>query len=61
MNGYQVDWVGALSAGVAAVISFFLAKILFPRQVGMRFYLVVGVVAGVLSFVFRELLRQVGI
>lgn len=35
MNGYHVDWVGAIAAGVVAVIAFSLSKIAFPRLAGV--------------------------
>jgi len=42
MNGYQPDWVGAIAAGIAAVVAFFLTKTIFPRLSGKITYLVVG-------------------
>ncbi len=61
MSGYHVDWVGAISAGVAAVIAFVLIRSAFPRLIGVRFYLVVGLLIAVLSLVLREVLRHIGI
>jgi hypothetical protein len=61
MNGYQVDWVGALSAGAASAIVFLLIRLLFPKLAGGSFYVVLGLVIAVVSLVLRELLRHVGI
>jgi ABC-type branched-subunit amino acid transport system permease subunit len=38
MNGYHVDWVGAISAGVVAGFVFFLLKSASPRLKGVSFY-----------------------
>jgi len=40
MHGYQIDWIGALSAGVAAGFVIFLIRKAFPRLSGARFYVV---------------------
>jgi hypothetical protein len=61
MSGYHVDWVGAISAGVAAGIAFFLIKTAFPRLSGVSFYLVLGLSIAAFSLVLRELLRHIGI
>ncbi len=61
MSGYHVDWVGAISAGVAAVSGFVLIRTVFPRLIGVRFYLVVGLLIAVFSLVLREVLRHIGI
>jgi hypothetical protein len=61
MNGYHVDWVGALSAGAASVIVFLLLRAAFPRLTGARFYLALGLLIAASSLAFRELLRYVGI
>jgi len=61
MSGYHVGWVGAISAGVAAVIAFVLIRTTFPRLIGVRFYLVVGLLIAVFSLVLREVLRHIGI
>jgi hypothetical protein len=61
MNSYHVDWVGAISAGAAAVIVFSIIKAAFPRLTGVKFYLVLGLLMAVFSLALRELLRLVGI
>jgi hypothetical protein len=61
MNSYHVDWVGAISAGAAAVIVFSIIKAAFPRLIGVKFYLVLGLLMAVFSLALRELLRLVGI
>jgi hypothetical protein len=61
MNGYHVDWVGAISAGIIAAVVFFLLKTAFPRLKGASFYLVLGLLIAGSSLVVRELLRRAGI
>ena len=61
MNGYHVDWVGAILAGVVAGIAFPLTKTVFPRLSGVRFYLVFGLLIAIVSLGLRELLRYIGI
>jgi hypothetical protein len=61
MNGYHVDWVGAISAGAAAIIVFAFIKTAFPRLTGARFYLVLGVLMAAFSLALREFLRLIGI
>jgi hypothetical protein len=61
MNGYHVDWVGAIAAGAAAIIVFAFIKAAFPRLSGARFYLVLGLLMAACSLALRELLRLVGI
>jgi hypothetical protein len=61
MNGYHIDWIGALSAGAASVIVFLLIRTAFPRLTGVSFYLLLGLLIAASSLVFRELLRYVGI
>lgn len=61
MNSYHVDWVGAISAGVAAAIVFSFLKTTFPRLTGVRLYLALGLLIAVLSLVLREILRLIGI
>lgn len=61
MNGYHVDWVGAISAGAVAAMIFFFVKTAFPRLTGVSFYLVVGFSIAVFSLALRELLRHFGI
>jgi hypothetical protein len=61
MSGYHLDWVGAISAGVAAGIVVFLVKAAFPRLTGATLYLVLGLLIAVFSLVLRELLRHIGI
>ena len=59
MNGYHVDWVGALSAGVAAAIVFLLVK--RAKLSGAPFYIVLGLAVAGLSLALRVLLRYLGI
>jgi hypothetical protein len=61
MIDYQVDWIGAIGAGLSAVIAFLIAKLLFKVASGAMFYLVVGVLTFVLSLGLRSVLRSVGI
>lgn len=61
MNGYHVDWVGALTAGAASVIVFLILRTAFPRLTGARFYLLLGLLIATSSLVLRELLRYAGI
>jgi hypothetical protein len=61
MNGYHVDWVGALSAGAGSVIVFLLLRTAFPRLTGASLYLALGLLIAASSLVIRELLRYVGI
>jgi hypothetical protein len=61
MNGYHVDWVGAISAGVIAAVVLLLLKTAFPRLQGVNFYLALGLLIAGSSLVLRELLRRVGI
>jgi hypothetical protein len=61
MNGYHVDWVGAISTGAAAIIVFAFIKTAFPRLIGARFYLLLGLLMAAFSLALRELLRVVGI
>jgi hypothetical protein len=58
---YQVDWIGAIGAGVAAVVAFLIAKQFLKAASGTVFYLVVGVITFVLALGFRSVLRSVGI
>ena len=59
MNGYRVDWVGALSAGVAAAAVFLLVK--RTKLTGAAFYIVLGLAVAGLSLALRVLLRYFGI
>ena len=61
MNGYHVDWVGALSAGAVSAIVFLLIRRALPRLTGATFLVVLGLVVAGVSLVLRELLRRVGI
>jgi hypothetical protein len=61
MNGYRIDWVGALSAGTASAIVFLLMRRAFPKLTGAIFYIVLGLIVAVASLALRELLRYVGI
>jgi len=61
MNGYHIDWVGAISARAAAGIVVFFVKTVFPRLTGVSLYQVLGLLIAVFSLVLRELLRHIGI
>jgi hypothetical protein len=61
MIGYQVDWIGAVGAGISAVIAFLIAKLWFKVASGTVFYLVVGAITFVLSLGLRLILRSLGI
>jgi hypothetical protein len=61
MNGYHVDWVGALAAGVASAIVFLVLRRVFSKLTGAPFYIVLGLAVAVASLAVRELLRYVGI
>jgi hypothetical protein len=60
MNGYQVDWVGAIGAGISAVIAFLIAKLFFKSKSGALFYLVVGMLTFALALGLRAVLRSAG-
>jgi len=61
MNGYQADWIGAIAAGIAAVVAFLVAKAILRRSNGKGFYVVVGLLTVVFSLGLRTLLRYFGI
>jgi hypothetical protein len=61
MNGYHVDWAGAISAGAVAALVFLVIRGAFPRLTGASFYVVAGLSIAVLSLGLRELLRRIGI
>jgi hypothetical protein len=61
MIGYQMDWIGAIGAGISAVIAFLIAKLLLKTVSGAIFYLVVGVMTFVLSLGLGLVLRSLGI
>jgi hypothetical protein len=61
VNNYQVDWVGAVGAGISAVIAFLIVKLFFKASSGVLFYLIVGVLTFVLSLGLRSVLRSIGI
>jgi hypothetical protein len=61
MNGYHVDWVGALLAGAVSAIVFLLIRRALPRLAGATFLVVLALVVAVVSLALRELLRRVGI
>jgi len=61
MNGYRIDWVGAVSAGAASAIVFLLIRRAFPKLTCAKLYIVLGLVVAVVSLALRELLRYVGI
>ena len=61
MNGYHVDWAGAISAGAVAALVFLVIRGAFPRLKGASFYVVAGLSIAVLSLGLRELLRRIGI
>ena len=56
-----MDWIGAIGAGISAVIAFLIAKLLLKTVSGALFYLVVGVMTFVLSLGLRLVLRSLGI
>ena len=58
MNDFRPDWLGAVGAGVAALLSFAIAKSLVDRtRRRTAFYLVLGLSTFVLSLAIREALR----
>jgi len=61
MNDYRTDWVGAIAAGIAAVVAFFLTKTIFPRLSGKLTYVVVGILTLLFSLLLRLVLRHFGI
>jgi crotonobetainyl-CoA:carnitine CoA-transferase CaiB-like acyl-CoA transferase len=61
MNGYQADWIGAIGAGIAAVVAFLVANAILRRSNGKGFYVVVGLLTVVFSLGLRMLLRYFGI
>ena len=61
MIGYQMDWTGAIGAGISAVIAFLIAKLLLRTSSGATFYIVIGVMTFVLSLGLRLVLRSFGI
>ena len=61
MNGYRIDWVGAIAAGLASAIVFLLLRRAFPKLTGAPFYIVLGLAVVVATLTLRELLRHVGI
>jgi len=59
---YRPDWIGAIGAGIAALLSFSIAKGLVKGKSNRpMFYLVLGLCAFVLSLTIREVLRRFGI
>jgi len=56
-----MDWVGAIGAGVCAVIAFLIVRLFFKTPSGALFYLVVGVLTFVLALGLRSVLRAAGI
>jgi len=61
MSHYQVDWVGAVAAAIAACISFLGARMFLRRSDGAAFYLVVALLTALLSVALRFSARQFGI
>ena len=61
INSYRIDWVGALAAGVSAILALLLTKQFFPRSSGGTFYLIAGALTVILSLLLRLLLRYFGI
>jgi hypothetical protein len=61
MRNYQVDWVGAVAAGVAAGVAFWLTRAMWPRLTGKSSYVIAGGLTIPLALVLRMLLRYVGI
>jgi hypothetical protein len=61
MIAYQIDWIGAIGAGISAVIAFLIARLFFKVASGVVFYMVVGVITFVLSLGLRSVLRSIGV
>jgi hypothetical protein len=61
MDGYHVDWVGALSAGAASAIVFVLLRRASPKLTGANFYIVLALMVAAFSLALRELLRYAGV
>jgi hypothetical protein len=62
MNDYRPDWIGAIGAGIAALISFAIANALVKRPRNQtKFYLIFVTFVCVLAFAIREALRLFGI
>lgn len=62
MDAYRPDWLGAIGAGIAALISFAIAKGVTNRTRNPTvFYAVLAAGTFVLSLAIRELLRFFGI
>jgi hypothetical protein len=61
MIGYQVDWIGAIGAGLSALIAFLIAKLWLKKTSGKVFYLVFGITTIALSLGLRLALRFLGI
>ena len=60
MKGYQIDWLGAIGAGISAVIAFLIVRRFFKTPSGALFYLAVGLLTFVLSLALRSVLRSAG-
>jgi hypothetical protein len=56
-----MDWIGAIGAGISAVIAFLIAKLLLKTSSGATFYVVVGIMTFALSLGLRLVLRSPGI
>jgi hypothetical protein len=61
MSGYQVDWIGALGAGISAVVAFAIARHAVKKSGGAAFYVVAGVLTVLLSLGLRSVMRYLGV
>jgi hypothetical protein len=61
MPGHQVDWIGAVGAGISAVIAFAIARHMVKGPGGAAFYVVAGVLTVLLSLALRSVLRYRGV
>jgi hypothetical protein len=60
MGGYQVDWIGAVGAGISAMVAFAIARQVVKKP-GGAVYVTAGVLTVVLSLGLRSALRYVGV
>lgn len=62
MNDFRPDWIGAVGAGIAALISLAIAKRIVKGEPNQpMYYLIFGACTIVLSLAIRELLRLLGL
>ena len=61
MSAYQVDWIGAIGAGISAVVAFLIATRLVKVTRGATFYILFAVITFALSLGLRLALRSIGI